>query len=86
MGLQYDRCDVGIPGAAGRVAPERRGAFLAEAAGADEEIEIRHAVEMLLAPSSPRTSPSPYAQVAAPVTTLPDGFRLGPYEVSPRSE
>jgi hypothetical protein len=63
------------------LAPERRGAFLSEATGADEE--IRHEVEMLLAQSSPRTSPSPYAQEAAPVTTLPDGFRLGPDEGTP---
>jgi len=60
--------------------PERRGAFLAQAGGADEE--IRHAVEMLLAQSSPQTSPVPYAQEAAPPTTLPDGFRLGPYEIA----
>ncbi len=60
--------------------PERRGAFLAQASGADEE--IRRAVEMLLAQSSPHTSPIPYAQEAAPATTLPDGFRLGPYEIA----
>jgi hypothetical protein len=56
--------------------PEGRGAFLAQIAGGDEE--IRHAVEKLLAQSSPHTSPIPYLQEAAPTTTLPDGFRLGP--------
>jgi eukaryotic-like serine/threonine-protein kinase len=60
--------------------PEGRGAFLAQIAGGDEE--IRHAVERLLAQSSPHTSPIPYLQEAAPTTTLPDGFRLGPYEIA----
>ena len=60
--------------------PESRSAFVAQADGADEE--IRHAVEMLLAQSSPHTSPTLYSQEAAPATTLPDGFRLGPYEIA----
>src|ERR1700739_2196543 len=60
--------------------PEGRGAFLAQAAGPNEE--IRHAVQMLLAQSSPHTSPTPYSQEAAPATPLSEGFRLGPYEIA----
>jgi eukaryotic-like serine/threonine-protein kinase len=63
--------------------PENRAPLLAQAAGADEE--IRHAVEMLLAQASPianpEPSPSPYLSEAAP-STLPEGFRLGPYEIA----
>ena len=64
--------------------PESRAAFLAQATGADEE--IRHAVETLLAQASaiasPDPSPSPYLSEAAPSTSLPEGFRLGPYEIA----
>jgi Tol biopolymer transport system component/predicted Ser/Thr protein kinase len=58
--------------------PERRGSFLAQAP--DEE--IRHAIEMLLAQSSPRTSPVPVSEIVAPLTELAVGARLGPYEVA----
>jgi Tol biopolymer transport system component/serine/threonine protein kinase len=58
--------------------PDRRGLFLAQA-GADDE--IRHAVDMLLAQSSPRTSPTPVSEAMAALTELAIGSRLGPYEV-----
>jgi Tol biopolymer transport system component/predicted Ser/Thr protein kinase len=62
-----------------KLAPGGRASFLAQATGGDDE--IRHAVEMLLAQSSPHTSPTPFVPDAALSTILPEGSRLGPYEI-----